>query len=125
MPRPLTEVRERLPRGSGTEDCGGIGAPKDYGLLRPERHASNGHRDLSRLTHFLTPYGIGVPEGHEVIDSKRVPPAQRMDADGSIGLPDKDRSPSGLALRWSMSADVALSEKSLHLRGSRVRLSLL
>ena len=106
------------------EDRGGIDALKDHGLLRPERHASKGHRDLSLLTHFLTPCGIGVAEGHEVGDPQRVTPAKRRDTDGAIELPGKDRSPSGLALRWSMSADVALSEKSPHLGGSRVRLSL-
>ena len=50
-------------------------------------------------------------EWHEVVDLKRVTPAKRRDADGAIELPGKDRSPSGLALRWSMSADVgALGE---------------
>ena len=52
-----------------------------------------------------------MAEWHEVVDLKRVTPAKRRDADGAIELPGKDRSPSGLALRWSMSADVgALGE---------------
>ena len=41
-----------------------------------------------------------------------------------ILLLGRDRSPSGPALRCSMSADVALSEKSPHLGGAWVRLSL-
>ena len=52
-----------------------------------------------------------MAEWHEVVDLKRATPAKRRDADGAIELPGKDRSPSGLALRWSMSADVgALGE---------------
>ena len=52
-----------------------------------------------------------MAEWHEVVDLKRVTPAKRRDADGAIELPGKDRTPSGLALRWSMSADVgALGE---------------
>ena len=52
-----------------------------------------------------------MAEWHEVVDLKRVTPAKRRDADGAIELPGKDRSPSGLALRWSVSADVgALGE---------------
>ena len=54
---------------------------------------------------------MGLAEWHEVVDLKRATPAKRRDADGAIELPGKDRSPSGLALRWSVSADVgALGE---------------
>ena len=54
---------------------------------------------------------MGVAEGYEVVDPQRVTPAKRRDADGAIEIHGKDRSPSGLALRRSVSADVgALGE---------------
>ena len=52
-----------------------------------------------------------MAEGYEVVDLQRVTPAKIRDADGAIELPGKDRSPSGLTLRRSVSADVgALGE---------------
>ncbi len=60
-PRPPTGGQERRRRGSEMEDRGGIGAPKNRGLLRAERHASNVCSDHRAFGEIALPPELAGP----------------------------------------------------------------